>query len=277
MRHLEDKRVIITGAAGGIGRALARAFAARGASLALVDVNEEALATLVATLDFAERTVSVHVADVGDPASLARARTEILAQHGHVDLLVNNAGLTVFADLEATEGAEIERVLDVNLRGVIYGCKTLLPDLRARPEAHIVNISSIAALAGMPWQTIYCASKYAVRGFSAALRAELANTNIGVTCVLPGATRTNIVGAAATRNPTLRDALSKRLLAHGYPPDVLARKVVRAVRRNRAELCVGPDGWLLAAAVRVSPLLVRGSMRALVRLAHRRGWTGARF
>jgi short-subunit dehydrogenase len=276
MRGLEDKRVVITGAAGGIGSALARAFAKRGAHLALVDRNAEAVATIAATLGSGGRTVSGHVADVGDPAALAQVRTEILAQHGHVDVLVNNAGITVFAEFEATETDEIERVLDVNLRGVIYGCKTFLPDLRARPQAHIVNVSSMAAMAGMPWQSIYCASKYAVRGFTAALRAELSSTSIGVTCVLPGATRSNIVGAAAARNPELRDMLSKRLLAHGYPPDVLARKLVRAVRRNRAELYVGPDAWLLSAAVRIAPRLVRASMDALVWLAVRRGLTGGK-
>jgi NAD(P)-dependent dehydrogenase (short-subunit alcohol dehydrogenase family) len=273
VRDLVNKLVVITGAAGGIGSALARGFAARGARLALLDYNPEAVAAVGATLQAAGHTVSTHVANVADPSSLAQARAQILAQHGHIDVLVNNAGITVFAQLEATEADELERVLDVNLRGVIHGCRLFLPDLRARPQAHIVNISSMAALAGMPWQTIYCASKYAVRGFTAALRAELSGTGIGVTCVLPGATRTNIVGAAATRNPELRASLSKLLLAHGYPPDWLARKVVRAVRRNRAELCVGPDSWMLAAAVRACPLLVRGSMRALVWIADRRGLT----
>lgn len=273
MRDLANKLVVITGAAGGIGSALARGFAARGAHLALLDYNSEAVATIGATLQSAGHTVSTHVANVADPSSLAQARAEILAHHGRVDVLVNNAGITVFAQLEATEASELERVLDVNLRGVIHGCKLFLPDLRARPRAHIVNISSMAALAGMPWQTIYCASKFAVRGFTAALRAELSGTGIGVTCVLPGSTRTNIVGAAATRNPELRAKLSKLLLAYGYPPDWLARKLVRAVRRNRAELLVGPDSWMLAAAVRVCPLLVRGSMRALVWVADRRGLT----
>jgi short-subunit dehydrogenase len=273
MRRLDDKLVVITGAAGGIGSALARAFAARGAALALVDLNPDALAELAGSL--ASAAVSTHVANVGDPDALARARAAILDRHGRVDLLVNNAGITVFADLENTESAEIERVLAVNLHGVIYGCKVFLPDLRARPQAHIVNVASMAGLAGMPWQTIYCASKFAVRGFTAALRAELASSGVGVTCVLPGATRTNIVGVAAARNPSLRSSMSKLLLTYGFPPDILARRVVRAVRRNRAELLVGPDSWLLAAAVRSSPLLLRGSMRALVWIAHRRGLTAA--
>lgn len=271
MRRFDDKLVVITGAAGGIGSALARAFAARKAELALIDLDPDALDRLAQSLPGAK--VSTHVANVGDPESIAQAREAILDRHGRVDLLVNNAGITVFSDFESTEPAEIERVLAVNLRGVIYGCKIFLPDLRARPRAHIVNVSSMAGLAGMPWQTLYCASKFAVRGFSASLRAELARAGVGVTCVLPGTTRTGIVGAAASRNPQLRDQLSSLLLAYGYPPQWLARKVVRAVRFNRAELRVGPDSWLLSAAVRLSPLLVRGSMRALVWAASRRGLT----
>lgn len=269
VRRLDDKLVVITGAAGGIGGALARAFAARGAALALIDFNAEGLATLESSLAAAGHRCSTHVANVGDPAALASAREAILEQHGRVDLLVNNAGITVFSEFETMEAGEIERVLDVNLRGVIYGCRIFLPDLRARPQAHIVNVSSMAGLAGLPWQSIYCASKFAVRGFTASLRTELASKGVGVTCVLPGTTRSNIVGAAASRDPELSAKLSAQLLARGYPPEWLARKVIRAVRRNRAELRVGPDSWMLAAAVRSSPLLVRGSMRALVWLAKR--------
>jgi short-subunit dehydrogenase len=272
LRRFDDKLVVITGAAGGIGSALARSFADHGAALALIDLSEAGLAAVAATLPEAT-VVSTHLANVGDPEALARARTEILDRHGRVDVLINNAGITVFAEFEATEAAEIERILDVDVRGVIHGCRVFLPDLRARPEAHIVNLSSMAGLAAMPWQTLYCASKFAVRGFSGSLRSELARKRIGVTCVLPGTTRTNIVGAAASRDPALRDRLSTLLLAYGYPPRILARKVVRAVRWNRAELLVGPDSVLLAAAVRIAPSLVRASMRLLVWAASRRGLT----
>jgi NAD(P)-dependent dehydrogenase (short-subunit alcohol dehydrogenase family) len=277
MRRFDGKLVVITGAAGGIGSALARAFAARGADLALIDLHADRLAELADTLagppGASPLAISTHSASVGDPEALARARTEILDRHGRVDLLINNAGITVFAEFEATEPDEIERILDVNLRGVVYGCKIFLPDLRAQPGAHIVNVSSMSSLAGMPWQTLYCATKFAVRGFTASLRCELARHGIGVTCVMPGTTRTGIVGAAAARNPALRDQLSGLLLAYGYPPRWVANQVVRAVRWNRAELRVGPDARALALAVRVSPWLVRASMRALVWLAGRRGLT----
>jgi short-subunit dehydrogenase len=271
VRQLGDKLIVITGAGGGIGAALADAFAARGCKLALLDRDVDAATKVAERLRSAGVTASVHAVDVSDRTTLERARDEILATHGAVDVLVNNAGITVFSSFEQLRDDEIDRTLAINLRGVIDGCRVFLPVMRARPQAHIVNISSIAGLAGMPWQTIYCASKFAVRGFSAALRSELVGEGIGVTCIVPGATRSNIVGAAGSRDPGFTARLSQLLQAHAYPPEWLARKAVRAVRRNAAELVVGPDGVLLRMGQRLSPLLVRASMRALVWYARRQG------
>jgi short-subunit dehydrogenase len=271
VRQLGDKLIVITGAGGGIGAALAEAFAARGCKLALLDRDVEAATRVAERLRTTGTTASVHAVDVSDRATLERARDEILATHGAVDVLVNNAGITVFSSFEQLRDEEIDRTLAINLRGVIDGCRVFLPALRTRPQAHIVNVSSIAGLAGMPWQTIYCASKFAVRGFSAALRSELVGERIGVTCIVPGATRSNIVGMAGTRNAAFTARLSQLLQSHAYPPKWLARKVVRAVRRNSAELVVGPDGVLLGLSLRLSPVLVRASMRALVWFARRRG------
>ncbi len=275
MRELGGKLVVITGAGGGIGAALAAAFAARGSKLALLDRDLDAATRVAESLQLPADRVCVHRVDVSDRASLERARDEILAVHGSIDVLINNAGITVFSSFEQLQDDEIDRTLAINLRGVIDGCRVFLPALRARPQAHIVNVSSIAGLAGMPWQTIYCASKFAVRGFSAALRSELVGEGIGVTCVVPGATRTNIVSAAGSRDPNLTAKLSQMLQSHAYPPHWLARKVVRAVRRNAPELVVGPDGVLLHLALRLSPMLVRASMRALVFFARRRGMRAA--
>jgi short-subunit dehydrogenase len=271
VRELGDKLIVITGAGGGIGAALADAFAARGCKLALLDRDVDAATKVAERLRSAGVTASVHAVDVSDRATLERARDEILATHGAVDVLINNAGITVFSSFEQLRDEEIDRTLAINLRGVIDGCRVFLPVMRARSQAHIVNISSIAGLAGMPWQTIYCASKFAVRGFSAALRSELVGEGIGVTCIVPGATRSNIVGAAGSRDPGFTAKLSQLLQAHAYPPEWLARKAVRAVRRNSAELVVGPDGVLLRLGLRLSPWLVQASMRALVWFARRQG------
>jgi short-subunit dehydrogenase len=275
MRVFDGTVVAITGAGGGIGQALAHAFARRGCQIALLDVDGAAVERAAASLRERGVTSSTHVVDVRERGELERARDRMLAIHGRVDVLINNAGLTVFSSFEQTRDEEIDQLIAVNLRAVIDGCRVFLPALREQPCAHIVNLSSIAGLAGLPWQALYCATKFAVRGFSAALRSELVGQGIGVTCVLPGATRTNIVAAAASRDLALRASLSRQLLAYGYPPAWVARKVARAVRWNWAEVASGPDALALRFGIRVAPALVRGAMRALVWGARRQTLVGA--
>lgn len=277
VRDLADKLVVITGAGSGIGRALAGAFAARGCHLALIDVRAEGLAATAEPLRAAGTTLSTHVADVGAVEELEAARDAIVETHGGVDLLVNNAGVTVFGSFEDHSPADIERVLAINLGGVIHGCRLFLPVLRERGRGHIVNLSSEAGLAGMPWQTLYCTSKFAVRGFSAALRSELraGPGDIGLTCVLPGATRTNILASAAEASEGQSETLARLVegMGRAFSPDRVARKVVRAVRWNKAELFVGPDSWMLDWAQRSAPGLVRLTMALVAREAVRREGT----
>lgn len=268
MRRLADKVVVVTGGGGGIGRALGEAFGRAGCRVALVDRDPGSLERAGRILH--SLGPSLHRVDVRERADLERARDEIIARHGGVDILINNAGVTVFSALEAMDDAEIDRILAVNLRAVIDGCRVFLPALRERQWAQIVNTSSIAGIAGFPWQSLYCATKFAVRGFSLALRSELAVARIGVTCVIPGATRTGILVEAGGQAPALTGALSNLLEAHGYPPAWLARKVVRAVRWNRAFVTSGPDGLALRIADRVAPTLVRATMRAVARVGRPR-------
>ena len=272
MRELRDKVVAITGGAAGIGAALGRAFAERGSIIAVMDIDEAQAARQVAALEAKGARASAHLVDVRERSALEDAREAICSAHGGVDVIINNAGLTVFSSFEQLRDEEIDRVLAVNLRAVIDGCRVFLPALRERGAGHVVNVASSASYVGMPWQTIYCATKFGVRGFTAALRAELVGEGIGVTCVAPGSTATNIIGAAATRNPALTDQLSAAI-KRSYPPDRLARKVVRAVRFNRAELPATPDGHLTAIGSRWWPGLMRVSMRGIVAYARRKGLT----
>jgi short-subunit dehydrogenase len=270
VRNLESKTVAITGAASGIGAALARAIGEQGASLGLMDIEAASLGQVADELRAGGATVSTHRVDVRRLDELEAARDAMLAEHGAVDVLVNNAGVTTFGAFEQLELADVRRVIDINLWGVVYGCRAFVPVLRSRPAAHIVNVASEAGLAGMPWQSVYCASKFAVRGFSDALRAELAASDIGVTCVLPGATATNILASASSTEPATSDRLSQLLQSHAMSPERLARKIVRGVRRNRAEVIAGIDGWLLHWGTRATPGLVRGLMRLVAREANRR-------
>jgi short-subunit dehydrogenase len=271
MRELRDRIVVITGAAGGIGRALSLAFARRGSALALVDLDEAGLETVRRLVVEAGAKASIHTADVGDRRALERVRDEILAAHGRVDVLVNNAGVTVYALFEQVRPEELERVVAVNFWGVVHGCQVFLPALRQAGRAHIVNVASMAGFAGMPFQSLYCATKFAVRGFTEALRSELDSVGIGVTCVMPGTTRSQILASASTRDPALTAALSRLLVRHGGSPDKLARRIVRGVRWNRAEVRGQIDSVLLDLTKRHFPWLIRLFMNQIVRVASRRG------
>jgi short-subunit dehydrogenase len=275
MRELRDRVVVITGAAGGIGRALAFAFARRGSVLALVDLDRGRLDALREALGPLGARASIHVADVGRRDALERVRDEVLAEHGRVDVLVNNAGVTIYAALEQTEPHELERIVAVNFMAVVLGCQVFLPILRAQASGHVVNVSSMAGFAGFPFQTLYCATKYAVRGLSEALRAELAGTGVHVTCVMPGTTATGIISSAASRDLALTSKMGGLLQRFGGSPDKLARRIVRGVRWNRFAVHGQLDSVLLDLASRTAPWLVRAMMALLVRAARRRGWVGA--
>lgn len=275
MRELRERVVVITGAAGGIGRALAFAFARRGSVLALVDLDRGRLDALRDALRPLGARASIHVADVGHRDALERVRDEVLAEHGRVDVLVNNAGVTIYAALEQTEPHELERIVAVNFMAVVLGCQVFLPILRAQASGHVVNVSSMAGFAGFPFQTLYCATKYAVRGLSEALRAELAGTGVRVTCVMPGTTATGIISSAASRDVALTSKMGGLLQRFGGSPDKLARRIVRGVRWNRFAVHGQLDSVLLDLASRTAPWLVRAMMAMMVRAARRRGWVGA--
>ncbi len=273
MRTLSGRVAVITGAARGIGRAIAEALSEAGCRLALADLDERALEETRAALGRGGRAVSAHVVDVADPAAIEALHGAVLATHGAAHVLVNNAGITMYGLFEEMRREELERVLAVNLWGVVDGCRVFLPTLRAQPEAHIVNVASMAALTGFPFQTAYCASKSAVRGLTEALRAELAGSSVGITCVMPGAVRTSLLETAESRDPRVSRKLAELMSRYGYPPERVARQVVRAIREDRARLVLTPEGVAVDALLRIAPGAVRASMSGLFRVASRLGAT----
>jgi NAD(P)-dependent dehydrogenase (short-subunit alcohol dehydrogenase family) len=206
--ELAGKVAAVTGAASGIGRALAEVLAQRGCSLALADLDAGGLAETARRVEAAGRRASTHVVDVADWERMVRFADEVVEAHGGVDLVVNNAGVSVTGTLEEQSIEDLRWIVGVNFWGVVHGCKAFLPHLRKRPEGHLVNLSSVLGLIGLPTQTSYCATKFAVRGFSEGLWAELADSRIGVTVVHPGGVRTNIVRASRTADPPPRSACS---------------------------------------------------------------------
>jgi all-trans-retinol dehydrogenase (NAD+) len=240
MRTLEDKRVLITGGASGIGYAMAQHFGAQGASLVLTDINEPLLAQAATRLRDAGREVAEYRLDVTDPEDVARARDRINADGGPIDVLVNNAG-TVFGGYFLD--VPLERhltTLGVNLLGPVILTHAFLPDLIARPDAHLVTIASLAGYGGAPGGSTYGASKWGVIGFSESIELELAkqgHTHVHVTTVCPGVVSTGLFEGA--RPLRLTSVLT---------PDDVAQAVVRGVLHDRGYV---RTPWL----VKVAPVL----------------------
>ncbi|MGH9767370.1 MAG: SDR family NAD(P)-dependent oxidoreductase, partial [Blastocatellia bacterium] len=193
---------VVTGAASGIGRALAVRLAQEGASLAIADVQAEALDETAQALMMLKATggspgkVTTHIVDVSDKERVAAFTREVVEAHGRAHLLINNAGVELFGTAEQLSIEDIEWLMGVNFWGVVYGVKHFLPILRRQPQGHIVNISSVFGIIGPVGHSAYAASKFAVRGFTESLRHELAGANVKVSVVHPGGIKTNIANNA---------------------------------------------------------------------------------
>ncbi len=250
MKTLDGKVVVITGAGSGIGRALALNCAARGSLLALSDVDEAGLAD---TVDLAKNTGAreVHATrlDVADRAAFAAYATEVAEHFGRVNVVVNNAGVSLSGDVAEMAYEDMHWVLDINFWGVVHGTREFLPHLIASGDGHVVNLSSLFGLISMPGQSLYNATKYAVRGFSESLREEMlvAGHPVGVTVVHPGGIKTAIV-----RNSRVVGGGDKEALTHLFDsrlarmtPERAAEIIVGAVLKNRARCLVGLDAHVL--------------------------------
>ena len=263
----------VTGAGSGIGRALARDLAGRGCHLALSDVDE---AGLKETVDLVARpgiSVTAQTVDVADRQAVERWAATVVADHGRVNLVCNNAGVALGASVAAMSYDDLEWLMGVNFWGVVHGTKAFLPHLEAAGEGHVVNISSVFGLVGIPWQSAYNASKFAVRGFTEALRLELDIERCGVSCtaVHPGGIRTNIVrnarfddSMAVLGDPSTLAETSDRLFRTS--PERAASTILAAVERDRRRVMVGPDAHLINVLARTSPALYQRLIRLGARL-----------
>jgi short-subunit dehydrogenase len=252
---------LVTGAASGIGRAIAVALAERGMALALVD--QAPIADDPAWAGRATR----HTLDVRDAAGWEALAAEVQAAHGGCALVVHAAGLTVHGPFEQHAVEELERVVAVDLLGVMYGCRALLPLVRAR-GGRIVIISSMSALFGTPMQSTYCAAKAGVRAFGHALDIELTGSGVGVTVVLPGTVATPFLQHAGARH-TSAAFLGRAMHWVGIDPARVARRVLKAAERDEREIRVGLDCVAVGGLMRWAP----GALPAALRLM----WRGLRL
>jgi NAD(P)-dependent dehydrogenase (short-subunit alcohol dehydrogenase family) len=244
------KTAVITGAASGIGRALAQALAARGCDLALADVNAEGLEETAAALRSNERKVTTHIVDVGDKDAIKAFADTVEAEHGAAHLLFNNAGVAVGGRFEQISEDDFEWLVGINFWGPIRMTRAFLPLMRRSGEGHITNISSIFGVIAPAGQTAYSASKFGVRGFSDALRHELGQEAIRVTTVHPGGVNTSIAEnarisahtTAEEREAGLKQAAENLVM----PPARAAEIILRGVERRKPRVLVGRDAHMLA-------------------------------
>ena len=248
MKSLADKVVVITGAGSGIGRALACEVARRGSLVAVSDVDETGLAETVEMVKAIGAPVHAARLDVSDRAAFAAYATEVVEHFGRVNVVVNNAGVALSGYFDDLEYADMEWIMGVNFWGVVHGTKEFLPHLVASGDGHVVNISSLFGLVSMPSQSLYNASKYAVRGMSEALREEMlvAGHPVGVTVVHPGGIKTAIARNArvSSREDATATARTFDEKLARMTPEKAAEVIVRGVLADKARVLVGIDGDL---------------------------------
>jgi NAD(P)-dependent dehydrogenase (short-subunit alcohol dehydrogenase family) len=256
MKKLTDRVAVVTGAGSGIGRAVSVLLARRGCRLAIADINEVGLAETAQQIRGLGRTVTTHVVDVSSKHRMHEFVAEVVDAHGGVNILINNAGVAVVSDFADHSIEDFEWLMGINFWGVVYGCKFFLPHLVKADEAHIVNISSLFGLMGIPQQTSYCASKFAVRGFSESLRVELASSHVGVTSIHPGGIATNIVADARLAG-TAQDPKSHARMVKSFkkmmPPSEAAEAIVRGIERNKPRVLITRESYLADVAKRLAP------------------------
>lgn len=253
MRNMNGKVAAITGAGSGIGRELAAGLARRGAHLSLTDIDAEGLADTVALCEGRGVKVTSRLLDVADRDAIYEWASAVPEEHGQVNLLFNNAGVALVADVATMSDEDMHWLVDINLWGVVNGCRAFLPHLEASGEGHIVNLSSVFGLLSIPSQSAYNIAKFGVRGFSDALRMELeiSKSCVSVTTVHPGGVKTNIARSARQDPSTSTPTRKGQDIGEAFDriarttADSAAAQILAGVERNRRRVVVGADGKAL--------------------------------
>ena len=273
MKTFKDKVAVVTGAGSGMGRYLSVLLAKDGADVVACDVNQETLNETVEMLRKFNVSVSSHVLDVADKEAIEALPQKVIDQHGKVDLVFNNAGVSTGKHFKDMEEENWDWVMDINLHGVINSTRAFIPHMIDRPEAAIVNTSSIFGMVAVPGQTVYHATKFAVRGFTESLALEMAQTNenLQIHCVHPGHVGTNIVANSRmdeedlqtdeeggssifTRNqPTTLEEMADSFREGGMHPSKAAQIILKGVKKNKRRIFIGLDSKLLELSQRIFP------------------------
>lgn len=256
--NVSNRVSVITGAGSGIGRGTALALARRNCHLALADIDAEGLKETAWMLDAQGVRVTTHLLDVADREAVRALPEEVQAAHARVDLLVNNAGVALGGSFEQVSEADFEWLMEINFYGVVRMTRAFLPWLRRSDDARVVNVSSIYGIVSPPGQAAYSASKFAVRGFSNALRHELEGSKVGVSVVHPGGVATAIARKARVPQDAPREEIERgRKIAEKLlrlPPETAGEIIARGIERGDARILVGNDAKAVSILERLSPV-----------------------
>ena len=261
MTTIRGAAAVVTGAASGIGRALALELAARGCDLALADRDEAGLQVVAAEIAKAgRRKVTVHRVDVGEPAEIADFAQAAISAHPGLNIVVNNAGVALLGQFTEIDQAQFDWLMNINFWGVVHSTRAFLPHLSRQGAAHIVNLSSIFGIIAPPGQTAYAAAKFAVRGFSESLRHELqtANSPVHLTVVHPGGVATNIArnsrtGTGVTDNAQRAEAIDRFDKVAKTTPQAAALRIIQGIEKNKPRILIGHDARMIDILQRLRP------------------------
>jgi short-subunit dehydrogenase len=253
---IRNKIFVITGAGNGMGREVTLNLLAGGASVAAVDLNEKALSETFNLAQKNSKNLSIHVLNITNLDEVQKLPEQIINIHGNIDALINNAGIIQpFVKINNLDFSDINRVMNVNFFGSLYMTKTFLPYLLKRPEAKIVNTSSMGGFLPVPGQSIYGASKAAVKLFTEGLRAELLNTNVKVSVVFPGAVGTNIASNSGIENtPKLSEVDVKNTKIKMTSVTKAAKIIVKGIEKNKTRIFIGNDSFFMDILYRINPV-----------------------
>lgn len=261
MKTLTGKLIAITGAASGMGRSLALECVRRGADVAIVDIDQAGVEETASRARSSRLGAKVDAAklDCGDRDAIYAWAQRVNDTLGGADAIVNNAGVSLSASVEKMTDKDFHWLFDINFWGVVNGCRAFLPQLRQKPDAHVVNLSSVFGLIGVPTQSAYCAAKFAVRGFSESLRQELRGSSVHLSCVHPGGIKTDIVKRGRHYEDAMGNATDTRVAAIDFEKaarttaDEAARVILRGMLKNEPRILIGADAIAIDAMARLAP------------------------
>ncbi|MEJ7739589.1 MAG: SDR family NAD(P)-dependent oxidoreductase [Chitinophagaceae bacterium] len=253
MTDLTNKVAVVTGSANGLGKALATELFRQGCNLALLDINIDGLAKLKAALQSDYQKITIYNVDISQEQQIIYARTEILEQHQRIDILINNAGVSMSQTFDQLELADYKWLFDINFWGTVYCTKHFLPDLKRQSDSRLVSILSDFALMGFPGKTTYGSSKSAVMGFINSLRTELADTTVKVSLVIPPPLKTGLVINSKHIDDIKRKKEARFLERNGMPLDKAARKIISKVKVGKFRIVIGAMMFWIDFASRLFP------------------------